>query len=278
MVTTSSASPETRRDETASGEKTSMSPLNDCGCFSMPATGLVGSPQIDCARRKTPCRTTSSLFFVRLVSCGGSDFRQRSIIASVTSSSRASPNAGIRRPQLSGIRATSRLAAPVVLGVAQVLGRGVGERRAGADHAGQGAPPCGVERLPQPVLSEPLGEVAGGRTAAFGPGRSELLLHLSAVGQPVFRVTTSAPARAGPDTRVRKGVVPAVPSTRAPPSLRPSWDILGTYWTGELPARNAKTRDLPGFADAPERIRTSDLRFRRPTLYPAELRAQRRSD
>jgi hypothetical protein len=29
------------------------------------------------------------------------------------------------------------------------------------------------------------------------------------------------------------------------------------------------------FADAPERIRTSDLRFRRPTLYPAELRAQR---
>jgi hypothetical protein len=29
---------------------------------------------------------------------------------------------------------------------------------------------------------------------------------------------------------------------------------------------------------APERIRTSDLRFRRPTLYPAELRAQRRSD
>src|ERR1700709_995282 len=25
---------------------------------------------------------------------------------------------------------------------------------------------------------------------------------------------------------------------------------------------------------APERIRTSDLRFRRPTLYPAELRAQ----
>ena len=28
-----------------------------------------------------------------------------------------------------------------------------------------------------------------------------------------------------------------------------------------------------GLFDAPERIRTSDLRFRRPTLYPAELRA-----
>ena len=31
-----------------------------------------------------------------------------------------------------------------------------------------------------------------------------------------------------------------------------------------------------GFLDAPERIRTSDLRFRRPTLYPAELRARGR--
>jgi hypothetical protein len=29
-----------------------------------------------------------------------------------------------------------------------------------------------------------------------------------------------------------------------------------------------------GLCSAPERIRTSDLRFRRPTLYPAELRAQ----
>ena len=33
---------------------------------------------------------------------------------------------------------------------------------------------------------------------------------------------------------------------------------------------------LGGFEHAPERIRTSDLRFRRPTLYPAELRAQGR--
>src|SRR4051795_157812 len=32
-----------------------------------------------------------------------------------------------------------------------------------------------------------------------------------------------------------------------------------------------------GPGSAPERIRTSDLRFRRPTLYPAELRAQRRT-
>ena len=36
---------------------------------------------------------------------------------------------------------------------------------------------------------------------------------------------------------------------------------------------NAETRSRSGPGDAPERIRTSDLRFRRPTLYPAELRA-----
>jgi hypothetical protein len=35
----------------------------------------------------------------------------------------------------------------------------------------------------------------------------------------------------------------------------------------------AASRSFP--PNAPERIRTSDLRFRRPTLYPAELRAQR---
>src|SRR5687767_6690572 len=39
-----------------------------------------------------------------------------------------------------------------------------------------------------------------------------------------------------------------------------------------------KTRRFQRVLSAPERIRTSDLRFRRPTLYPAELRAQGRAD
>ena len=40
------------------------------------------------------------------------------------------------------------------------------------------------------------------------------------------------------------------------------------------PRERRKPRDVRGFLwSAPERIRTSDLRFRRPTLYPAELRA-----
>ena len=43
------------------------------------------------------------------------------------------------------------------------------------------------------------------------------------------------------------------------------------------PRGGATTRSAmrPAARGAPERIRTSDLRFRRPTLYPAELRAQR---
>src|SRR3954447_19033604 len=43
----------------------------------------------------------------------------------------------------------------------------------------------------------------------------------------------------------------------------------------DLERRNGEVDDLLGLSSAPERIRTSDLRFRRPTLYPAELRAQR---
>ncbi len=40
----------------------------------------------------------------------------------------------------------------------------------------------------------------------------------------------------------------------------------------------AGTPPAPVAGDAPERIRTSDLRFRRPTLYPAELRAPAREE
>src|SRR3954466_3551911 len=43
-----------------------------------------------------------------------------------------------------------------------------------------------------------------------------------------------------------------------------------THQTGPRPRESSR-----GSRSAPERIRTSDLRFRRPTLYPAELRAQR---
>ena len=59
-----------------------------------------------------------------------------------------------------------------------------------------------------------------------------------------------------------------------------SLDLLGEAMTPArrgLPIASRLRTRIPvvttGFPDAPERIRTSDLRFRRPTLYPAELRA-----
>ena len=58
--------------------------------------------------------------------------------------------------------------------------------------------------------------------------------------------------------------------------IRPIADF-GTYLGHALapvrPANSRKPRISGASHDAPERIRTSDLRFRRPTLYPAELRA-----
>jgi hypothetical protein len=47
--------------------------------------------------------------------------------------------------------------------------------------------------------------------------------------------------------------------------------------SGRSEPRTTKAPRMQGLlASAPDRIRTCDLRFRRPTLYPAELRAQRR--
>ncbi len=63
--------------------------------------------------------------------------------------------------------------------------------------------------------------------------------------------------------------------------------VAETIWSCTLVLHSAGTRRnrrgsdkkcslCRAFGDAPERIRTSDLRFRRPTLYPAELRAHER--
>ena len=60
---------------------------------------------------------------------------------------------------------------------------------------------------------------------------------------------------------------------------RPTWATGTAPRSSTSPSRApARTAEQPavsgGVPSAPERIRTSDLRFRRPTLYPAELRAQ----
>ena len=81
-----------------------------------------------------------------------------------------------------------RLARAVVLDPAQVLGSGVGERRAGADHARQRAAARLVEDVAQPRLGGALRVVARRRAPARRPRRADPLLDLAAVGQPVLRV------------------------------------------------------------------------------------------
>jgi hypothetical protein len=61
---------------------------------------------------------------------------------------------------------------------------------------------------------------------------------------------------------------------RREPILGGSLGHIRDTFASRQPPETRKPRGLRGFLDAPERIRTSDLRFRRPTLYPAELRAQ----
>jgi hypothetical protein len=63
---------------------------------------------------------------------------------------------------------------------------------------------------------------------------------------------------------------------RSPASAERVCTSVHTRTFGRLAARSPvikKPAVSSWFLDAPERIRTSDLRFRRPTLYPAELRA-----
>jgi hypothetical protein len=55
--------------------------------------------------------------------------------------------------------------------------------------------------------------------------------------------------------------------------LRPSRDIFGTFPRVEPRSGQQESLAERGFSNAPGEIRTPDLRFRRPTLYPAELRA-----
>ena len=86
-----------------------------------------------------------------------------------------------------------RLALAVLVDVAQVLRAGVGDSRAGADHAGQRAGGGLDEQAAEPGLGGALGPVARRRTTARGPGRSDRLLHLAAVGQAVL----GSPGRAG---------------------------------------------------------------------------------
>src|SRR5581483_10372507 len=86
-----------------------------------------------------------------------------------------------------------RLAAAILVDVAQELSGGVGERRVGADHPRERASANLVQRPIQPSLGGSLGEETSRRAPAVGPGGTELFLHLAAIRETVFRVPGVGP-------------------------------------------------------------------------------------
>ena len=195
----------------------------------------------------------------------GLDHRRRDVLDALG----AEPRHQVRLDDRAVVAQRRRLAVALVGGVAQELRGRIGERRARSDHPRQRAAARLVEHVAQPRLRQPLGHVARRRAAALGPRRPDLALHLAPVGQAVLRVpdrsTRSVEAKDVARRRLNRG--------HAPQILRRSRDIFGTYFEMTPSPENTKAPRLQGFRSAPERIRTSDLRFRRPTLYPAELRA-----
>ncbi|HEY6886746.1 MAG TPA: hypothetical protein VI300_03170 [Solirubrobacter sp.] len=80
-----------------------------------------------------------------------------------------------------------RLAVEVVLDVAQVLAGRVGERHARPHHPRQDAGPRLLENLSQPRLRGSFREVAGARSAALRPCRTDGFVDLAPVRQSVLR-------------------------------------------------------------------------------------------
>ena len=136
-----------------------------------------------------------------------------------------------------------RLAAAVVLDVAQVLRGGVGERRTGAQHPGQCAAARLVEHVAQPGLGSPLGQVAMRRPAALGPRRPDLALDLAAVGEAVLRVPDRPAVAVHRENMARRR-----PSRHEHGRMvRRSGDILGTRSANAPGRRNRKALAMQGF-------------------------------
>jgi hypothetical protein len=89
-------------------------------------------------------------------------------------------------------------------------------------------------------------------------------------GRRTRRVRLSQAPSTTPESTGETGADRAAPPIRRL-SRRANWMQVRDLFRDS--AINTKTSRLQRVRSAPERIRTSDLRFRRPTLYPAELRA-----
>ena len=124
-----------------------------------------------------------------------------------------------------------------------LIGAGVGERRARADHARQRPAPGLVQRPSRPVLGQALGEVARRRTAALRPDRVEPALDLTAVRKPELGVP-----------------------------LRPTHPARGTRARAPRQETSKPSR-LPGLSHGPARTRTWARRIMSPLLYQLSYRA-----
>jgi hypothetical protein len=118
------------------------------------------------------------------------------------------------------------LPSPVLIDVAQVLRGGVRECRTSPHHPGQFATAGVLQETPEPVLREPLREVAGWRPAATRPRGAESLLDLPPVWEPVLRVPLRTPDAIHPKHMPRWRMESAGHTA----ILRPSRDISGTIF------------------------------------------------
>ena len=129
-------------------------------------------------------------------------------------------------------------------------------------------PPSHVRRthagLDRPLLwrvSRECGRELGGTAGGFGWLRSRQLRSLPSTLSSCGGGSTAEGVVGVGSTPMGSGVLPNL----CPRAFR----------AGPGSARKQKTRRAGLALSAPDRIRTCDLRFRRPTLYPAELRRSR---
>jgi hypothetical protein len=106
-------------------------------------------------------------------------------------------------------------------------------------------------------------------TSSIGRGNRQLPLSGARIGSAKPKPQHRQPETHG-NVNCALGVIKRPGATPAPGSL----PLPAVSGSGACTTKASRHQPQP--FDAPERIRTSDLRFRRPTLYPAELRAQGR--
>ena len=137
-------------------------------------------------------------------------------------------------------------AAAVVLGVAQVLRRRVGERRSGANKTWQRSAARLIHDVAQPCLGCALRVVAGRGSPSVGPGGPDLLLHLTPSGSRYFAYQT------GPRVRSARKTCP-LGSLSAPIAADPTHVLghIGDMFENHRTAAHMKKPGRAGLSRVP---------------------------